>query len=169
MLEDSEYAIACQKLLTDQALAPASIYFKYYLHLALAKGGLAQDYTNWLGKWKENLDYGLTTWAEMSDLTNSRSDCHAWGSSPNIEFFRVFLGIDSGAPGFQRVHIEPHLGSSTFARGSIPHHRGTISVLYQMKGEVLNAEVILPSGIPGEFVWKGRTVALSPGINKFSL
>ena len=51
---------------------------------------------------------GLTTWAEMPEPT--RSDCHAWGASPNIEFFRILLGIDSNAPGFKSIRIAPSLG-----------------------------------------------------------
>ncbi len=99
-----------EKLLKDTSLAPASIYFKYYLHQALTKVGLGSDYLSWLDKWRENLELGLTTWAETSELDSTRSDCHAWGSSPNIEFFRILLGIDSAAPAWSEVKIEPHLG-----------------------------------------------------------
>ena len=90
-------------MLTDTTLAPASIYFKFYLHQALVKAGLGNDYLNWLGIWRKNLDMGLTTWAEISDINNARSDCHAWGASPNIEFFRIVMGIDSDAPGFRKL------------------------------------------------------------------
>ena len=55
-----------KKLLADTSLAPASIYFKYYLHQALTKAGYGNDYLNWLGKWRENITMGLTTWAETS-------------------------------------------------------------------------------------------------------
>jgi glycogen debranching enzyme len=95
-------------ILADETLAPASIYFKYYLHQALVKAGLGEDYMNWLDIWRKNMELGLTTWAEDSQVEQARSDCHAWGSSPNIEFFRTILGIDSDAPGFTRVRIEPH-------------------------------------------------------------
>ncbi|MBN2318343.1 MAG: hypothetical protein JXR49_04665 [Acidobacteria bacterium] len=44
-------------------------------------------------------------------MNTARSDCHAWGSSPNIELYRTVLGIDSGAPGFAEVRMEPHLGA----------------------------------------------------------
>ena len=99
-----------QKMTTDTGISKASVYFRYYLHLAMAKAGLGNQYLDMLGKWKENLAMGLTTWAEMDDVNRSRSDCHAWGSSPNIELFRIVLGIDSDAPGFSKVKIEPHLG-----------------------------------------------------------
>ncbi len=59
----------------------------------------------------KSCNVGLTTWAEIDDLNRARSDCHAWGSSPNIELYRIVLGIDSDAPGFSKVKIEPHLGA----------------------------------------------------------
>ena len=98
------------KLLHDTSLAKASVYFRYYLYQALTKAGFGNDYLNWLGIWKQNLAMGLTTWAEIDDINRARSDCHAWGSSPNIELYRIVLGIDSDAPGFSKVKIEPHLG-----------------------------------------------------------
>ena len=83
------------------------IYFKYYLHQALVKARLSNDYMNWLNTWRENTKMGLTTWAEESNLQATRSDCHAWGASPNIEFFRTVLGvdIDSYAPGLLKLKL----------------------------------------------------------------
>ena len=45
------------RILSDTSLAPASIYFKYYLHQALVKAGLGNDYLNWLGLWRENIKW----------------------------------------------------------------------------------------------------------------
>ena len=28
---------------------------------------------------RENIKMGMTTWAEISEISNARSDCHAWG------------------------------------------------------------------------------------------
>lgn len=158
-----------QKILSDQSLAPASIYFKYYLHLALTKAGLGNDYLNWLGKWRENITMGLTTWAETSDLNTSRSDCHAWGSSPNIEFFRTVLGIDSESVGFSKVKIEPHIGSIKNISGEIPHPKGVIIVKYLQDDEHLNAEIILPQETTGHFIWKGKSYTLYSGINSLKM
>ena len=92
--------------------------------MALIKAGLGNDYLKWLDKWKENIEMGMTTWAEISEIDNARSDCHAWGSSPNIEFFRTVLGIDTDAPGFKKVKIEPHLGDLKNVNGKMPHPNG---------------------------------------------
>lgn len=158
-----------QTMLTDTTLVPASIYFKFYLHQALSQAGLGNDYLTWLGKWRENIALGLTTWAETSDVNTSRSDCHAWGSSPNIEFFRTVLGIDSDAPGFAKVKITPHLGSLTTISGEMPHPNGTVSVSYRLEQNKLQVQIDLPDKTPGRFVWKGKTYPLKPGKNKLSV
>jgi hypothetical protein len=104
-------------------------------------------------------------WAETSDINRTRSDCHAWGSSPNIEFFRTVLGRDTDAPGFMKVKIEPHLGSLKNVSGEIPHERGKISVEYKQVGGRINATIQLPERVAGRFIWKGKTYTLKPGKN----
>jgi hypothetical protein len=157
------------KMLADTSLAPASIYFKFYLHQALTKAGLGNDYMDWLGKWRENMDMGLTTWAETSDVSTSRSDCHAWGSSPNVEFFRTVLGIDSDGAGFSKIIITPHLGSIDDISGEMPHPNGKIVVSYKLKQGAMQADINLPEKTSGNFVWKGKTTPLKAGKNSFKL
>jgi hypothetical protein len=154
------------KMLSNGTLAPASIYFKYYVHQAAVRAGLGNDYVKWLAKWDENIQMGLTTWAEMSDVGGSRSDCHAWGSSPNVELYRVVLGIESAEPGFGKVKIEPKLGDLTNIGGSIPHPKGQITVSYvkDKKGKwSISAE--LPQFVTGTFAWNGKTYQLGEGKN----
>lgn len=158
-----------KQLLTNQTLAPASIYFKYYLHLALIKAGLGNDYWKWLDKWRENIKEGLTTWAETSDIDKTRSDCHAWGSSPNIEFYRTVLGIDSDGIGFFKVKIAPHLGQMTDVGGTIPHPKGQITVDYQLTNGKWNIKVELPKTTSGTLVWKGKVLPLKEGLNDLVL
>ncbi len=158
-----------KKMLADTSLAPASIYFKYYLHLAAIKAGLGNNYLVWLDKWRENMAMGLTTWAEISDVSRARSDCHAWGSSPNIEFFRTVLGIDSDAPGFRQIRIEPHLGTLQTASGEMPHPAGTISVQYVIRNNRLLASISLPPTTVGRLIWKGKIHRLKAGKNELRL
>jgi alpha-L-rhamnosidase len=153
-------------ILADKSPAPASIYFKYYLHMALIKAGLGDGYLEWLDKWRENIAMGLTTWAENYDVNNARSDCHAWGSSPNIEFYRTVLGIDTDAPGFVRVKIKPCLGALQQAGGEIPHPEGKISVNYELIKGKWKIEISLPGNLAGTFIWKNRVYSLKAGENK---
>ena len=162
VVEGSEARKLMEKTLQDTSLVPASIYFKYYLHQAAAEAGLGDRYVDLLDVWREQISRGLTTWAEKGEP--SRSDCHAWGSSPNIELYRIVLGIDSDAPGFEKVLIQPHLGSMKKAAGKIPHPKGEIAVNYKVNANgKLKAEVVLPEGVSGRLVWKGKEAALKGG------
>jgi alpha-L-rhamnosidase len=145
-----------KKLETDSALVKCTIYFKYYLHQALVKGGQGDHYINWLDIWRNNIKMGLTTWAEISDLKHNRSDCHAWGASPNIEFFRTVLGIDSYAPGFSKIKVEPHLGDMRNASGEMPHPNGNVAVNYSKSGSKWNISINLPIRTDGVFIWKKK-------------
>lgn len=157
-----------QSLITDHRLAPASIYFKYYLHQALIKAGKGNDYLKWLDKWRENIQMGLTTWAETSDVDKTRSDCHAWGSSPNIEFYRTILGIDSDGLAFSKVKITPHVGQMTDITGTMPHPKGSISASYKLENGKWKIQVELPKTITGNLVWKGKMIALKEGMNQIT-
>ncbi len=165
----SEASQIANQLITNKQLSPASIYFKYYLHHALIKAGKGDDYLNWLDIWRENISMGLTTWAETSDVDKTRSDCHAWGSSPNIEFYRTILGIDSDDLAFSKVKIEPHLGQIQDISGAIPHPKGNISASYKLENGKWKIQIELPKTITGKLVWKGKTIALKEGVNQFNI
>ena len=152
------------RILDDASLVQCSIYFRYYLHAAVNKVGLGDRYLELLGQWRTMLSLGLTTWAEQLDPT--RSDCHAWGASPNYEVFRTILGIDSAAPGFRRVRIRPFPGKLERVSGAIPHPRGEIAVSLVQAAGKLTAQVNLPPGVEGEFEWRGTTRPLAPGANR---
>lgn len=154
-----------EKMLNDPSLSQCSVYYKFYLHEALVKAGLGNDYLKWLDIWRENIRQGLTTWGETSDVDGTRSDCHAWGASPNIEFFRTLLGIDSAAPQFAKVIIEPRLGDLTKIGGSMPHPQGDIKVSYQKSGNTLKAEIELPSHVSGTLIWAEKSYELHGGKN----
>ena len=158
-----------QKLQADETLAQCTIYYKFYLYEAYVKAGLGNDYLNWLDVWRENMAMGLTTWGEDANVFGTRSDCHAWGSSPNIEFFRTVLGIDTDAVAFRKVRIEPRLGDLKEMGGTMPHPEGSITVHYQVKGKKIKAEVELPAGVDGLFLWNGKQQYLRGGKNSFTL
>lgn len=164
-----EIAGIAHKLITDTTMIPASIYFKYYLHQALIKAGMGNDYISWLGIWRDNIKMGMSTWAEMSDIASSRSDCHAWGSSPNIELYRTVLGIESDAPGFKKVKIEPHLGTITQIGGEIPHPKGNVKVKYALQNNHWQVSITLPADTPGRLIWNGKEYPLRAGENNFTL
>jgi alpha-L-rhamnosidase len=155
------------RIIADSSLTQCTYYFRHYLHEAVNRVGEGDRYLDLLGEWDSMLARGLTTWAETPEPT--RSDCHAWSASPNFELFRTVLGVDSAAPGFKRVTVRPHLGKLTKVSGSIPHPQGEVAVKLALNGARLEAEVSLPAGVTGEFVWRGARRPLKAGVNKLTL
>jgi alpha-L-rhamnosidase len=117
------------------------------------------------------LSRGLTTFSEIVDRPGSpsRSDCHAWSASPNIEIFRTVLGVDSMAPGFHRVAVRPHLGKLIGVAGGMPHPKGEVEVRMEPRGAGFEVTVSLPEGVTGEFAWRGTRRELSAGVNRFAV
>ena len=155
------------RILQEPSLTQCTYYFRHYLHSAVNQVGEGDRYLDLLGEWDKMLALGLTTWAEMPEPT--RSDCHAWSASPNFELFRTVLGIDSAAQGFKKVVIRPFLGKLPGVSGSIPHPQGEVAVKLVRNQNKLAAEVKLPAGVTGEFVWRNARRPLTAGLNKLSL
>ena len=157
------------RILADTTLVRCSYYFRHYLHSAVNLVGEGDRYLDLLGDWESMLSRGLTTFAERYEQPGNptRSDCHAWSASPNFEIFRTVLGIDTAAPGFQRVRIRPFPGRLERVAGSIPHPKGEISVKIERAGAGLRVDLALPSGVSGEFLWRQSQRPLTPGPNSF--
>jgi alpha-L-rhamnosidase len=149
-------------------VARASVYFRFYPSRALESLGEGERYLPELEPWREMLDVGLSTFAEIPDVT-TRSDCHAWSAHPNYDLLRTVAGVKPGSPGFATVRIEPHLGALEQASATVPHPRGPITVAYRRDGRALVAKVALPAGLTGSFVWRGLERKLSPGEQSFRM
>jgi hypothetical protein len=157
-----------QKVLYDSTLSQATFYYRFYLNRALKKAGMADMYYSQLTPWRGMIENGLTTFAENPDPT--RSDCHAWSSSPNYDFLATICGIVPASPGFATVRIEPALGELQEVKCVMPHPLGNISISLQRNGkERIAAELILPQNLTGEFIWKGKTIHLTGGTQKINL
>jgi alpha-L-rhamnosidase len=152
-----------EKMIADPSLAPTSIYYRAYTNAALREVGLGDRYLEMLEPWRQILNNGLTTWAETADP--ARSDCHAWGASPNFELLRTVAGIDSMAPGFARVRVAPNMGQLTQVHARMPHPKGEIDVQLVKRVGKLTADIELPAGITGEFEWAGTKKPLAQGKN----
>jgi hypothetical protein len=154
-----------RRVLDDASLSQATFYYRFYLTRALKYAGMNDLYYASLKPWRGMIDNGLTTFAEQPDPT--RSDCHAWSSSPNYDFLATICGITPSSPGFRTVRVEPALGELTEAKGSIPHPEGTLSVnVKKSKNNGVEAEISLPGKVSGQFIWMGKTVELHPGFQK---
>lgn len=155
------------RVLADETLTPCTLYFRFYLLRALKAAGLGDHYLEQLGPWHDMLAIGLTTFAERPEPT--RSDCHAWSASPVYEFLATVCGIEPASAGFKSVRIAPHLGELTQAEGRVPHPAGFIRVKLERAGATLRAEVELPAGLTGEFLWNDQRVPLHAGKQSLAL
>jgi hypothetical protein len=151
-----------ERVLSDKTRAQVTYYFGFYLFEGLAKAGLAEQYVERLEPWKGMLAMGLTTTPENPEPT--RSDSHAWSAHPNYGLLATVLGVRPDGPGFRSVRIAPALGPLRRVSGRIPHPRGEIHVSLERSGSGdLHAEVTLPQGVAGRFVWQGKEVPLREG------
>ena len=151
-----------EKILSEKDLIQCTFYYRFYLLRALRKVGRGDDYLAMLGPWYDMLKIGLTTFAEKPEPT--RSDCHAWSASPILELMATVTGIETAAPGFKKVRIEPHPGHLKKIDAAMPHPAGKISCSLERKGKAgISGEVVLPEGLSGTFVWQGKEVPLHPG------
>jgi hypothetical protein len=150
-----------EKTNNDPSLTQATFYYRFYLFRALKKVGLAERYTSMLQPWKDMINMGLTTFAETPEPT--RSDCHAWSSSPLYDFLTTVCGVEPGSPGFKTVRIEPHLGTLKNIKGKVPHPAGDILVDLSKTASGIQGKVTLPAGLSGMFVQNGKLIQLNPG------
>ncbi|MEJ7911806.1 MAG: alpha-L-rhamnosidase C-terminal domain-containing protein, partial [Chitinophagaceae bacterium] len=152
----------------DTSLSQATFFYRFYLTRALKKAGMANMYYGQLKPWRDMLKNGLTTFAENPDPT--RSDCHAWSSSPNYDFFATLCGIEPASAGFATVRIEPALGELQMVQGIMPHPAGTISVTLTRAGSSgVIANIGLPPTVTGTFHWGGKEVKLKGGSQEIRL
>lgn len=150
------------KILQDTSLSQATFFYRFYLTLALKETGMGNLYYENLQPWRKMLETGLTTFAENPDPT--RSDCHAWSSSPNYDFLCTIAGIMPDAPGFKKVLVKPTPGALTDVKASMPHPDGTVDVEFKVAdGKKITAVVVLPAGVTGRFVWNDKEVLLKSG------
>jgi len=137
----------------------STYYFAWYLAGAFEHAGLRDRYLALLQTWRDLLKLNYTTWPESRG--QPRSDTHAWSAHPTADLLGVVAGIRPAAPGYSRLRVEPSLGnlSSLDAIAATPH--GPVEVSYRISKGRLRADITRPSALPGEFVWRGKTHALT--------
>ncbi len=164
-IPDESIKETMQHVLEDKDLIQCTIYFRFYLVRALSQAGMADFYIAQLKPWVDMLQKGLTTFEEGD--YDERSDCHAWGASPNYDFLATTCGITPAEPGFASVNISPALGSLKYIKASMPHPEGNISIeLIRKQNGDLAGTIKLPEGVKGVFSWMGKKSELSGGRNE---
>ena len=153
-----------QKILDDKSLIQTTIYYKFYLFNALHKVGMGNLYTGLLENWTNQLDQGLTTFAE-TDI-EPRSECHAWSASPNYHFLKIIAGIYPKSKHFEEIMIAPHFNGLKKFNATMPHPKGEIVVKLKKKGNKVSGDIVLPKGTTGIFKWNEKEIELKEGVQQ---
>lgn len=153
-----------RRALTDTTLTQPTVYWQFYQFEALQAAGLGQEYLDNLGIWKTMLRAGATTWPETT--LRSRSECHAWGASPNYHLYTITAGIRPAAPGFESVRLAPQLKEGQALQCTHPHPKGDIRLDLKKENGKLTGTIGLPAGTTGELITETGAVELTAGNNK---
>lgn len=156
-----------KKITTDPSVSKTNLYWTFYLNRAAQKSGNGEYFLTNLDAWENMLEKGLSTFAESEQ--NTRSDCHAWSASPNYEFLNTVCGIQPASPHFETIKIAPNPGSLPAISGKMPHPKGEIGVEFAFKKDRISGEIHIPEGTKATLHWKGKEMALEPGLNKVKL
>lgn len=143
-----------RRLYSDPEMSKATLYFSFYLFRAWEKTGCYEFFWKQLELWKKQLELGLSTFPETPD--NSRSDCHAWSSSPLYEFITVCLGVKPASPGFKKILIAPQPSPFKEICGKVPTPFGIINVKIVNEAEKLTIRISCPKN--AQIVVKDKNV-----------
>ncbi len=141
----------------------STFFFFWFRHDAMEKAGLGDEFVRLLEPWRKQMAAGFSTWGESAEM-EPRSDSHDWSSGPNVQVLTIIAGIRPAAPGFRKVTIRPHLNGLAWAKATVPHPQGEITVsLKALADNGIEAEITLPQTVSGWFEWRGEKVALHGG------
>lgn len=148
----------------NEDLIQASTQSQAYYHKVLKQYGLQNYYLNYIGKWKQLIDWGFTTFPEYPEL-NTRSDCHAWSAYPAYEMLTMVCGISITSPGFQSVEISPAPGDLDWIEGAMPWKDSFIVVNLKKTNRRLKGTIRIPEGLKADFSYSGERFKLQSGEN----
>ncbi len=167
VIKGEEAKEVMKKVLAKQDMIVATLYWQFYVFEALEKSGLGDEYLNELDAWKEVMKLNVSTWPESG--AKSRSECHAWGSSPNYHFLKIVAGISPLKSKFREIKIEPNFGDKTSISASFPHYMGIVDIEIIKNGNLVSGKIILPKSLKGIFKWEGKMIKLVEGENLIKL
>ena len=101
------------------------------------------------------------TWEDFNRDEKSTMS-HAWASSPTYYLSTQVLGVDLGFPGNlspDTIYIRPQSESISWAKGTVPHPKGLVSVDWKIIGNRLILSCLSPKGVPVVVEPRGRLAA----------
>jgi len=149
-------------------------YGSFYLFAALYKEGqakLAEEFM--IQYWSRMIHQGDDTSWENFDIGGESQGgqgtaSHAWSGHPTFFLSSEILGVNLGfSHGFNRdlIEIQPQSESLSWARGTVPHPAGLVSVDWRIEGEGLIMNIVIPEGAEYEVQPRGRLAELDLDLN----
>jgi len=163
ILPEAKAARAAKGLVHVADLARCTVYFSHYLFETYAKIGRPDLILKRFDLWRSYVKNNMRTPLESPDP--SRSDCHAWGAHPLYHMHASIAGVRPAEPLFKSVLIAPQPGGLKNIKSVTPHPKGRIKLDLSFNGTRASGTVELPAGVAGLFVWQGKNIQLSSGIN----
>ena len=142
VLDPEEGRVALLETFERDDVAHCSVAMCFYLFRALEQTGLYEQTDRLWDKWRKMVDLGCTTCVESEHYP--RSECHAWGALALYEFPSVILGVRPGAPGYQKIRIDPVPGVLQCANGSVITPRGTVRVSWDQSTSPMTLTIEAP-------------------------
>jgi hypothetical protein len=159
---------AMMKKLLDPATnfdSYANLFYYFYLYDAMQRTGVG-NFTEQLQPWKDIVAMGMTATPEKRIEQHPRSEVHPWTAHPVHFYFSLVAGIRPSSPGFETVSISPMPGELPKVDVSYPTVKGKITMKVDFpKNGKPSGTIVLPEGMTGEFVWKGKKYELAQGEN----
>lgn len=159
-LEEDKRRRCLAALAGRSQLSEVTISASFYLLEALHRNGAEEEFHKRLDAWRVLPGLGFKSTPEMHEP--SRSDAHAWGAHPAWHSIASIAGIRPASPGYASVSIAPMPGNFTSINCSCVHPKGQI----RMNWRPDHAEVTLPEGVNGQFIWRGTKQGLVPGTSR---
>ena len=107
-----------------------------------------------------------TLWEHFERQEGTSS--HAWSAAPTYYLSTQVLGISLGYPepvDAGDLVIAPQAETLDWARGSVPHPRGLVSVDWRIDGDLLRLTVSVPPGVRYRVAPRGRLARLRLEVN----
>jgi len=139
----------------DSDLARCTASFSSYLFEAYFACGRADLFLKKLDVWRDYARMGLRT--PLEGPGDARSDCHAWSSNPLYHLHAGVAGVHPAEAGFRSVRIAPQPGPLKWFKSKTATPKGPVVQDLRFEGDRVSGTVVLPPGLTGSFVWRGRS------------
>jgi hypothetical protein len=144
----------------------SSAYGSFYVLADLfqqGKAGMAEAF--YRKYWLPQVEWGDTNFENFKAMEGEGQGTlsHAWSGHATYFLSSQVLGVQMGFPqrfNPNKIVIAPQSETINWAKGSVPHPRGMVSVEWEVKGDKLFLQYDIPEGVKADIKPRGRLGAL---------